>query len=80
MSAEINNDVSCACIVTVLLFFLGEGEESAEQIARELAQDYGVNNLEYEFFNGAKSIAEQFSKTEHSCVPSAVVGPMKVFE
>ena len=66
MSAQINNDVYCASIVAVLSHFLQEGEESAKQTAAELAQDHGTRNLEGEFLNGARSIAEQFSKTEHS--------------
>tara|TARA_B100000900_G_scaffold407877_1_gene421277 strand:- start:2232 stop:2642 length:411 start_codon:yes stop_codon:yes gene_type:complete len=65
MKSEINKDVYHANIIVSLQYLLIKGEDSAKLIAKENAQHWKTPDLEDDFFNGAKLIAEQFKKTEH---------------
>ena len=65
MKSKINTDIYHANIILSLQYLLTHGEDQAKNIAMEMAQEYKVYDLGSDFFNGAKLIAEQFSKTEH---------------
>lgn len=65
MKSEINRDIYHANIILSLQYLLIHDENKAKNIAREIAKEYEVYDLSDDFFNGAKIIAEQFSKTEH---------------
>lgn len=66
MKTEVDNGIYCACIVVVLHSLILSGEEKAALTAKEIAQDYSIDNLQDDFYNGAKSVLSQLSKTEHS--------------
>ena len=64
MKSEMSKDVYHCCIIVSLQRLLIQGEDSAKLIAKQLARDHQVPDLENDFFEGAKLIAAGFKQTE----------------